>query len=65
MCDIGEVRCVLKKNKETKKKKKRYKFRIMLKVLLLLFLLAVLGVLVFFYVKYGDDLFQWKKEAKK
>ncbi len=51
--------------KKPKKKKKFRKFRLFLKIFFLILLLGVLAALVIFYFKYGDDLFRWKKEAKK
>lgn len=53
-----------RKGKE-KKPKKFKKFRLFLKIFLLIMLLAVLGALVVFYFKFGDDLLRWKKEAKQ
>lgn len=53
-----------RKGKE-KKPKKFKKFRLFLKIFLLVMLLAVLGALVVFYFKFGDDLLRWKKEAKQ
>ena len=54
-----------KRGKKEKKPKKFRKFRLFLKIFLLLLLLAVLGGLVAFYFKFGDDLLRWKKEAKQ
>lgn len=48
-----------------KKRKKHPKLRLALKIMLLVFLLIVLAGMVVFYVKFGDDLLQWKSEAKE
>ena len=59
---------VSRKERKAEKKKKPKKFkklRLFLKIFFLIILLATLGVLVFFYYKYGDDLLHWKNEAKK
>lgn len=48
-----------------KKRKKHPKLRLGLKISLLVFLLVFLIGLVIFYVKFGDDLLQWKNEAKE
>ncbi len=52
-----------RKGKKPKKPKKHKKLRLFLKIFFLVMLLAVLGVLVVFYFKFGDDLLGWKKEA--
>lgn len=54
-----------KKKKRGKKPKRFKKLRLFLKIFFLILLLAILGVLVVFYFKYGDDLLSWKNEAKK
>lgn len=55
----------LKKRKKEKKPKRFKKFRLFLKIFFLILLLAILGGLVVFYFKFGDDLLRWKKEAKQ
>lgn len=54
-----------KKAAKVKKPRRFKKFRMFMKIFLLVMLVAVLGVLVFFYFKYGDDLLHWKNEAKQ
>lgn len=54
-----------KKEKAERKPKRFKKFRMFLKILFLLMLVSVLGVLIFFYFKYGDDLLKWKNEARE
>lgn len=54
-----------RKKKKEKKPKKHTKLRLFLKIFLLIMLLSVLGVLVVFYFKFGDDLLRWKMEAKQ
>lgn len=59
---------VSRKERKAEKKRRPKKFkklRLFLKIFFLILLLATLGVLVFFYYKYGDDLLHWKNEAKK
>jgi len=53
------------KEEKRRKPKKFKKFRLFLKIFFLILLLVALGVLVFFYYKYGDDLLHWKNEARK
>lgn len=48
-----------------KNKKKHKKFWLGVKIFLLLLLLAILGVLIVFYFKFGDELLKWKNEATK
>ncbi len=50
---------------DKKKKKKLKKLRLFLKIFLLAALLCILAVLVVFYFKFGDELLQWKSEAKR
>lgn len=52
-----------KKRRKRKKEKKFKKLRLFLKIFFLMLLLATLGLVVVFYVKFGDDLLSWKKEA--
>ncbi len=54
-----------KKRKKGKKPKKFKKLRLFIKIFFLIMLLAILGVLVVFYFKFGDDLLRWKREAKQ
>lgn len=54
-----------KKRKKEKKPKRFRKLRLFLKIFFLIMLLAILGGLVVFYFKFGDDLLRWKKEAKQ
>jgi len=49
---------------KTKSKKKHKKFWFGVKVFLLLVLLGVLAGLIVFYFKFGDELLQWRNEAK-
>lgn len=52
-----------KRTGKKRKPKKHKKLRMFFKIFFLVMLLAVLGVLVLFYFKFGDDLLRWKKEA--
>lgn len=54
-----------KKGKKGKKKKRFPKLRLALKILFLILLLAILGGLIVFYFKFGDDLIRWKSEARE
>ncbi len=50
--------------KKTKKVKKHRKFWLVVKIFILLFLLSILGLGLFFYFRYGEDLFAMQREAK-
>ena len=51
--------------KNKKKHKKHRKFWFGIKIFLLLLLLGILATLIVFYFKFGDELLQWRNEAKK
>ncbi len=53
---------IKKENKNNQKKHK--KFWLGLKIFLLLLLIAILAGLIVFYFKFGNELFQWRKEAQ-
>lgn len=52
-------------NKPVKKKKKHKKFWLGVKIFLLVILLGILTGLIVFYFKFGDELLQWRNEAKE
>lgn len=61
----GSVPVKKSKNKsKDKSKKKHRKFWFGFKIFLLALLLAVLAGLIVFYFKFGDELLQWRMEAK-
>ena len=51
--------------KRRKKHKKHRKFWLVIKILILLILLSILGVGLFLYMKYGDEIFAMQEEAKE
>lgn len=51
--------------KGRKQHRKHPKLRLALKIMLLVFLLVILAGMIVFYVKFGDDLIQWKADAKE
>lgn len=55
---------MVQKKKKTPKKKKHTKRRFILKVILLLFLIMMLGITLFLYARYGDDIIAAKNDAK-
>lgn len=52
-------------DKQIRKKRRRKKRRLFFRIFLLVFLVAVLAGMGIFYVKYGDTLLTWQKEAKQ
>ena len=60
----NSIKPVKKDIKNNNNKKKHKKFWLGFKIFLLLLLLGILAALIVFYFKFGDELLQWKSEAK-
>lgn len=60
----NSIKPVKKDIKKNNNKKKHKKFWLGFKIFLLLLLLGILAALIVFYFKFGDELLQWKSEAK-